>query len=270
VLAATARNVLTIVRGARTVSHRRDHPTHVLGLHSSNGYGRPPASTGRNSNRERPVKLKHWLRFLLYRDSTWHGQFSTLDPLLRGCQGDQRTVVDVGANDGFYSSNSYPFIARGWRALLVEPHPAAFQKAKQLHRKRKQVSLLNAACSDRNGELELLTYAEDDGGSHSFIGESAGGSKDPARAPGVSFRVKVHRLETLLDDFHIPCDFGLLTIDTEGHDFQVLRGANLTRHRPRVIITEKNPDDEEKFAHLRANGYHFHADLPYDTVWTVL
>ena len=216
------------------------------------------------------MKLKHWIRFLIYRDSTWHGQFSALGPLLLGCKGVARTVVDVGANDGFYSSNSYPFIARGWQALLIEPHPAAFQKAKQLHRKRKQVILLNAACSDRDGELELQTYAEDDGGSHSSLGESAGGIQDTTRAPAESFHVKVHRLETLLDDFHLPRDFGLLTIDTEGHDFQVLRGANLTRYRPRVIITEKNPDDEEKSSFLRAHGYQLHIDLNYDTVWTGL
>ncbi len=110
------------------------------------------------------MKLKHWIRFLLYRDSTWHGQFSTLGPLLLGRAGLERTVVDVGANDGFYSSNSYPFIARGWRALLIEPHPAAFHKARQLHRKREPVTLLNAACSDRDGDLELQTYAEDEGG----------------------------------------------------------------------------------------------------------
>jgi FkbM family methyltransferase len=176
----------------------------------------------------------------------------------------------VGANDGFYSSNSYPFIARGWRALLIEPHPTAFQKAKQLHRKREQVRLLNAACSDREGELELLTSAADDGGSHSFLGETAGAPNDPVRPPGASFHVKVHRLETLLEEFNIPRAFGLLTIDTEGHDFPVLRGANLTRNRPQVIITEKNPDDEAKFAYLRANGYRFHADLPYDTIWTAL
>ncbi len=214
------------------------------------------------------MKLKHWIRFLLYRDSTWHGQFSALGPLLLGRKGVERTVVDVGANDGFYSSNSYPFIARGWQALLIEPHPAAFQKAKRLHRKRKQVILLNAACSDRAGELELQTYAEDDGGSHSSLGESADGIKALAPTPGESFRVKVHRLEALLDDFSIAREFGLLTIDTEGHDFQVLRGANLTRYRPRVIITEKNPDDEEKYTYLRANGYRLHADLPYDTVWS--
>ena len=113
-------------------------------------------------------------------------------------------MVDVGANDGFYSSNSYPFIARGWQALLIEPHPDAFRKAQQLHRKRKQVILLNAACSDRDGELELQTDAADEGGSHSSLGESAGGRPDPAPAPGASLRVKVHRLETLLDEFNDP------------------------------------------------------------------
>lgn len=214
------------------------------------------------------MKLKHWIRFLLYRDSTWHGQFSALRPLLLGCQDVQRTVVDVGANDGFYSSNSYPFIARGWPALLIEPHPAAFQKAKQLHRQRQQVILVNAACSDRAGELALQTYAEDEGGSHSFLGTGPGGVRDAVRSPGEAVHVQVHRLETLLDEFKIPRDFGLLTIDTEGHDFQVLRGANLTRYRPRVIITEKNPDDEEKFAYLRVHGYCLHTDLQYDTVWT--
>ena len=214
------------------------------------------------------MKLKHWIRFLLYRDSTWHGQFSALSPLLLGRQGVERTVVDVGANDGFYSSNSYPFIARGWPALLIEPHPEAFQKAQQLHRKRENVILLNAACSDRDGELELKTYAGDDDGSHSSLGERVEVITGSPAAPRGSLRVKVHRLEVLLDEFHIPHDFGLLTIDTEGHDFPVLRGANLTRYRPRVIITEKNPDDEDKFAYLRANGYRLHADLQYDTVWT--
>lgn len=218
---------------------------------------------------EHSVKLKHWIRFLLYRDSTWHGQFSALGPLLLGCRAGRRSVVDVGANDGFYSSNSYPFIVRGWQGLLIEPHPEAFQKAQQLHRKRKQVILLNTACSDRDGELELKTYAGDADGSHSSLGERVESIEGAPTAPRDSLRVKVHRLEALLDEFRIPHEFGLLTIDTEGHDFQVLRGANLTRYRPQVIITEKNPDDEEKFAFLRANGYRCHADLQFDTIWTV-
>ena len=216
------------------------------------------------------MKLKHWIRFLLCRDSTWHGQFTVLGSLLLERAGVERTVVDVGANDGFYSSNSYPFIARNWRALLIEPNLAAFRKAQLLHKRRPQVTLVNAACSDRDGILELQTFAGDDeSGSHSVLRLDTE-SLDAKPPRGEKFQVKVHRLEALLREFHIPPDFGLLTIDTEGHDLQVLRGTNLDHFRPQVVITESNPDDEEKFAFLRDAGYRLHATLPYDTVWTRL
>ncbi len=214
------------------------------------------------------MKLKHWIRFILYRDSTWQGQFSALAPLLLSIKGMERTVVDIGANDGFFSSNSYPFIARGWKAILVEPHPQAFAKAKHLHRKRSKVTLLNAGCSDQEGDLELNTYADDDGGSHSFLGENGCRGEDSARILGHSHQVKVHRLDSLMKQFQIAPDFGLLTIDTEGHDFKVLRGIDLSQHGPRVIITEKNPDDGEKFSYLQANGYSLNRVLEYDTIWT--
>ncbi len=214
------------------------------------------------------MKLKHWIRFFLHRDSTWHGQFSVLATLLLERAGVEPTVVDVGANDGFYSSNSYPFIVRRWRALLIEPHPAAFRKAQHLHKRRSQVVVVNAACSDREGTLELQTYIGDDGGSHSRIRLEDGTTEVGSYPPGERLQVKVCRLEGLMEEFHIPTGFGLLTIDTEGHDLQVLRGANLARFRPQVIISETNRDDEEKSGFLRENGYCLHTALPYDTVWT--
>ena len=215
------------------------------------------------------MKLKHWIRFLLHQDSTWHGQFSVLGPLLLARAEVERTVVDVGANDGFYSSNSYPFIARRWQALLIEPNPEAFRKAQHLHRKRNRVTLVNAACSDQDGSLELQTFVEDDGGSHSVLCGKPGSPGETTYARGKKILVKVHRLEKLLQEFHVPPGFGLLTIDTEGHDLQVLRGANLAHFRPQVIITEINPDDEEKFVFLREHGYRLHTELSYDTVWTL-
>ena len=35
-----------------------------------------------------------------------------------------RIVVDVGANDGFLSSNSFNLAALGWSTVLVEPNPS--------------------------------------------------------------------------------------------------------------------------------------------------
>lgn len=43
----------------------------------------------------------------------------------------QRLVVDIGANDGMLSSNSYNFIRWGWSAILVEPQSYQIDLAKR-------------------------------------------------------------------------------------------------------------------------------------------
>ena len=39
-------------------------------------------------------------------------------------------IVDIGANDGLLSSNSFNFIQWGWDAILVEPQKKELQYAK--------------------------------------------------------------------------------------------------------------------------------------------
>lgn len=41
-----------------------------------------------------------------------------------------RLVVDIGANDGLISSNSFNLIQLGWSAILVEPVPSQMELAK--------------------------------------------------------------------------------------------------------------------------------------------
>lgn len=215
------------------------------------------------------MKLKHWLRYQLFHDTTWHGQFSALGRLLLKRTSLEPFVVDAGANDGLYSSNSYPFIKRGWRALLIEPHPRAFERARLLHQTNPAVTVLNLACSDQPGQMDLNLFEGDDSGSLSAL------SKEPtvtsaARRTVSTVSVEVATLESLLSERDIAPDFGLLTVDTEGHDFAVIRGLNLRRFQPRAIITEKYHDDPAKFEYLRQHGYHLYADLEFDTIWTVL
>ncbi|MGD0536532.1 MAG: FkbM family methyltransferase [Verrucomicrobiota bacterium] len=215
------------------------------------------------------MKLKHWLRYILIHDTTWHGQFTTLQSLLLGQRAVERVVIDVGANDGFYSSNSYPFIKRGWRAILIEPHPGAFAKARQLHANNPRVTLLNLACSDHPGEMVLNLFAADEGGSQSVL--SSDEPHPPAdRTVARTITVQVATLETLLEQQGVSKEFGLLSVDTEGHDYRVIRGLNLSRFRPRVIITENYVNDELKSAYLREQGYQVYRKLECDTVWTVL
>lgn len=212
------------------------------------------------------MKLKHWVRYILWSDTTWHGEFAALRPLLRDLPEPQRIVVDVGANDGFYGSNSYPFIKRGWRAILVEPHPGAFAKAAQRHAGNRKVILLNIACCDVPGTLPLILFADDEGGSHSTLDHPA---EHPAgKAIEKRISVEVRPLEEVLARESVPFDFGLLSIDAEGQDFRVIQGLNLERFRPKIIFTEKNANDNLKFEHLRTHGYRLAKELWADTIWT--
>ena len=118
--------------------------------------------------------------------------------------------------------------------------------------------------------LTLYSRPGDDGGSLAFL-ESPAGEPQPTGETTGSIgitQVRVHRLERLLEEHGVPTGFGLLSIDTEGHDLRVLKGANLERFRPAVIITESSEDDQPKREFLRRHGYQLHLDLEFDSIWT--
>ena len=174
-------------------------------------------------------------------------------------------MVNAGANDGFFSSNSYPFIRRNWSTLLVEPNPVAFARARKLHEQNIRVTVLNVACGDAEEAADLILFDGDDGGSQSGF---ATGCPHPGRPVTGSISVEVLPLEKILGRHEIDPHFGLLSIDTGGYDYKVLQGLNLERFRPRVIITERNADDPAKFGFLRKHGYNLVGELEFDTIWT--
>src|SRR5436190_16301789 len=113
------------------------------------------------------MNLRQLIKYVLWRDTTHNGEFSAMRRLLSSDA--PKVVVDVGANDGFYGSNSFPFVARGWRSLLIEPHPVAFEKLRQRHQGKPDVTCLNLACSDAPGELPLWFASNDPGGSRATL-----------------------------------------------------------------------------------------------------
>jgi FkbM family methyltransferase len=211
------------------------------------------------------MNLRQLVKFLLWRDTTCHGEFRTMATLTgSGCP---HTVVDVGANDGFYGSNSYPFVARGWRALLIEPHPKAFASLAARHSGKPNVACLNVACGATPAQLPL--WIGDDG-------DTTQATFDPDAHPhfqdGCCRRktvVPVHRLDALLAEHALPHDFGVLSIDTEGWDYEVLLGLDLTAWRPRLVVTEDGTREtaDQKATHLRAHGYEFRQQIGPNAFW---
>ena len=175
--------------------------------------------------------------------------------------------VDVGANDGFYGSNSFPFVARGWRSLLIEPHPVAFEKLRQRHAGKPQVTCLNLACAEAPGELPLWFASEDPGGSRATL------CTDPRmvsrRLPDNAHAVvHVERLDAVLASQGMPFEFGILSIDAEGMDYEVLLGLDLRLWHPKLIVTEDYaPKNGLKSDYLAAAGYQHAAHCVDNALW---
>jgi FkbM family methyltransferase len=209
------------------------------------------------------MNLRQFVKYWLWRDTTHRGEFAALRRLMP--PDFPRVVVDVGANDGFYGSNSFPFVARGWRALLVEPHPKVFAKLQKLHHGKNNVTCLNLACSNVQDTLPLHVGSDGEAPSNSTL------SDDPellrVRTPE-TILVKVKTLSDVLAEQKIPADFGLLSVDVEGMDYEVLLGLDFSRWRPRLIITEDHaPKEAKKAEWLTRQGYRLAQPIAGNTIW---
>ena len=213
------------------------------------------------------MNLRQLTKYILWRDTTHVGQFSAIKRLLP--PGVPKVVVDVGANDGFYGSNSFPFVARGWKAILIEPHPVVFAQLQKRFADSPHVTCLNLACAECSGKRPLFLGTDGESPSLSTLCTDPALLSQQGRTDQSIF-VPVETLADLLKAQQIPHDFGLLSIDTEGMDYEVLLGLDCSIWRPRVIITEDyEPKEASKADYLKAHGYHLSVRIKNDTIWTV-
>lgn len=158
-----------------------------------------------------------------------------------------RVAVDVGANIG---NHSLYFSDRFEHVISLEPNPRVFELLSFNSKLRGNIQPLNIGASDVGGDRTL-----------SFSPGNWGGGQlvDRTRHQTNSVPVTVKRLDDL--DELGSHSVGLIKIDVEGHELQVLMGAIeiLLRSRP-VILFEQQPADIVQGSTavvdwLRGNGY---------------
>jgi FkbM family methyltransferase len=210
------------------------------------------------------MNLRGLIKYLLFRDTTIKGEFRIMRNLVQ--RDWPRIFVEVGANNGFYGSNSFPFVARGWRSLLIEPHPTAFARLQKLHAGKRRTMCLNVACGDKAGEFPLYLAINDDTSRATLCTDDTAVFQ---RVRSKDYKmVRVERLETVLAAHGIQENFGILSIDTQGMDYEVLLGLDLNRWSPRLIVTEDyKPKLEKKGKHLSEHGYEQVARCDANSFW---
>ena len=147
--------------------------------------------------------------------------------------------IECGAFDGKSYSVSWVFDAMGWDGLCVEAIPERYA---QCVANRPFARVVHSALSAPGAPAEMEFTIVDDqyGGMLSFIGEGgAHGAAMTGHGYGMrKVRVPCTTMNSLLKDHAGPIDFAV--IDVEGHEIELLKGFDLARHAPRVLLLEDN------------------------------
>ncbi|BAN36208.1 hypothetical protein SCD_n02400 [Sulfuricella denitrificans skB26] len=164
-----------------------------------------------------------------------HGEDALLDLIF----GDQKEgfFVEVGCIDGKRFSNTLLFEERGWKGLCVEAHSGYIGMLKA-NRPRSIV----CHCAAGEADEDAIFYANARGSLSTLDKSSETRWKRDYAHFFSGFEeqlVKKMRLSTLLDAHQIT-KVDILSLDVEGYEIEAIKGLNLSRHRPRVMVIESD------------------------------
>lgn len=165
--------------------------------------------------------------------------------------------MEVGANDGVYGSTTLRLEQLGWTTILVEPNPVL---AARLRRDRK-AQVFECAASDRAGSatLHIAEGAPHADGVSLLASDQAAAARQIARFGFQSrpVEVAVRTMDSILEEAGATSGIDFISIDVEGHELSALRGCDLARWRPRILLIEDNSEctDTTVRDHLAGQGY---------------
>jgi FkbM family methyltransferase len=165
--------------------------------------------------------------------------------------------VEVGAYDGIGFSNSYFFEALGWSGILIEPVPEHYQ---QCLTNRPYSKVVHAALG-QGADTSLTKFSVVSGsqgaGTLSFMGNNDKQTERICNEGGAIHNIEVPftTLDELLKSYEGEIDF--ISIDVEGNELAVLKGLDLKKYKPRVLLIEDNENGkaEDVRRWLSSYGY---------------
>lgn len=166
---------------------------------------------------------------------------------------DNGFFVEVGANEPTSpESQTWHLEQLGWRGILVEPIPELAAKARD---SRKESIVFQVACVDgyAKGTTTLLIPVES-GGLVTGHASLRANIDEHNYSQFSRIEVKTATLTEILDRVGVQ-SVDLLSIDVEGAELDVLRGLDLSRYRPLLILLEDKHLYLSKHRFLRRCGY---------------
>jgi FkbM family methyltransferase len=188
---------------------------------------------------------------------TFYSQFEEDQILARVFPDKTGLCVEVGANDGEHGSTTLYFEQHGWHCVLVEPNPFL---CRLLRERRPTARLFECGAADHEGAA-ILNIAE--GAAHadgvSVIGDPVSAER---RISTFGFQsrpveVSLRTLDSIFAEAALQRPIDFMSIDVEGLELAVLKGCDLSRWAPRILIIEDNSNfrDHTLRDYLAARDY---------------
>jgi FkbM family methyltransferase len=177
--------------------------------------------------------------------------------------------VDVGANNGQSWSNSRLFGEAGWKLLLIEPLPKFAQDCREFYADNENAMVVESAISASRGDVSFYVTDEPDRDLLQ-MGSSLSLEGVPFGLKSKEITVRTEPLLDVLTRFSVPNRYGVLSVDAEGHDLDVLETADFATFRPAVVCVEMIYGDENYRmidSSLCKNGYGYLTSSPANAVY---
>jgi len=166
--------------------------------------------------------------------------------------------VEIGAFDGIHLSNTYALEKHGWTGICVEPLPQEYALLCK-NRTSKNYNLAVDYESDKTLEFVVASVLSGD--------LSRLDTNRVEKSHGLETRIPVKTINFthLLDDANAPRFIEYLSLDTEGSEYDILRGLDFTKYTFGYISVEHNYKEparsnirellqENKYIHVRENN----------------
>ena len=144
-----------------------------------------------------------------------------------------KNFLDVGAEKGTFAET---MLVLGMSGVLFEPMPRHFSILQELVNRHENAILYTYAITDIDTKQHFNVATDADGRELDYHH-----SLQKADAPGIfthsqSFEVECRSLQSLAECGEIRSAIGILKIDTEGNDLNVLRGLGMLE--PELVVCE--------------------------------
>ncbi len=188
------------------------------------------------------------------------------------------TFMQIGANEGLVNDPLYHNIRlHQWSGVLVEPFEEAFQKLKYNHFNNPRLIFEKVAISDESKDMPFYYVEKKSPDVPDWVSQLNSFDKSITTEVQEKFGTLVEikemqipctTVEEILTRNNIP-SLDLLLIDTEGHDYEILKTIELKRWNPEIVIFEhrhlEDADFKKALDLLKRDGYQIYKD-DYDTI----